>query len=84
MNRATPTKERVRGKGSRSSCGMTDEEARKRCMRLLRVLLTPAGVDHFLSAQQPAYEDRTGAALLDQEPKRLLMALELCEKGGSA
>jgi hypothetical protein len=68
----------------------TAHQARKRallastrcdCIHIIRRLVGEGGVQPFLTSQQPALGDRTGAQLLQNDPEELLRCLKWLDAG---
>lgn len=59
----------------------TAKHVRRDCLATLRRAVGDGGVEAFLRAPQPALGDRTGAELLESEPKALLERLRELERG---
>ena len=58
---------------------MKTPTARRECTRILKRLIGAEAIPQFMKTPQPALEDKTGAQLLKNEPKRLLERLRILE-----
>lgn len=58
---------------------MKSRSPRARCVRKIVGLVGEGGLQAFLAAPQPALDDRTGVALLQNAPRELLRRLEALE-----
>ncbi len=75
----------IRGRHPEATARATTDQARIRahlastrsdCLRIIIRLVGEGGVSSFLSSQQPALGDRTGAQLLQDDPMELLRRMK--------